>query len=143
MEALRAALRANGVKYRVSKNTLARIAADEVGRPEIKEVINGPCGFVVGVGDPAAAAKALVDHVKGNRVNLKILGGVLQGRVISSTAVVDLANLPSREVLLSRLLGQMNAPITGLVIVLSGPARSLAIVLKRRAEQLECAPVAA
>jgi len=143
MEALRTTLRANGAKYRVGKNTLARIAADEIGRPEIKELVNGPCGFVVSAGDPAAAAKVLVDHVKSTRMTLQILGGALQGRVISSAAVEDLASLPSREVLLARLFGQMNAPVTGLVTVLSGPARGLATVLRRRAEQLEGAPAAA
>ncbi len=134
MNAMRKALRAGGVQYRIAKNSLARIAADEIGRPEIKELIDGPCGYVLADGEPTAASKALVEHVKSTRSVLQIRGAVLDGEVISAERVEQLASLPSRDALLSRLAGQMNAPITGLVTVLSGPVRGLATVLQRHIE---------
>ena len=63
----------------------------------------------------------------------------MDGAVLSSTQVAALAALPPRDQLIAKLLGQMNAPITGLVYVLSGPVRGLAMVLQRRGEQLKAA----
>lgn len=137
MDRLRSALRGNGVKYRIAKNTLARIAADEVGRAEIKDLVDGPCGFVMTDGDPAQAAKTLMDHLRTNRLDMEIRGAVLNDRFLPAADVRSLASLPSRDVLLGRLLGQMNAPVTGLVSVLNGTIRGLAVVLQRHAENLQ------
>ena len=142
MNGLRAALRSHGLRYRVAKNTLVRIAADEIGRPEIKEVVDGPCGFLVTTGEPTVAAKSLIDHIRADRLELAIRGGVLNGQVISEEGVRQLAGLPSRDVLLARLFCQMNAPVTALVTVLSGPVRALATVLQRHIENREGAAVA-
>lgn len=134
--ALRAQLRQVGVEYKVVKNRLAKIAADQAGVPAYKEILEGATGVVFGYGDVVAAAKALDTYVKESRVELTVRKGVMNGAVISSTQVTALAALPPREELVTKLLGQMNAPIAGLVNVLSGSMRGLAIVLQRRAEQL-------
>jgi large subunit ribosomal protein L10 len=134
--ALRAQLRQVGVEYKVVKNRLAKIAADESGVVAYREILEGATGVAFGYGDVVAAAKALDEYVKQSRVELKIRKGVMNGAVISPAQVQALAALPPREELLARLLGQMNAPISGLVTVLSGTIRGLAIVLQRRAEQL-------
>ena len=131
---LRAALRANGVKYRIAKNTLARIAIEEIDQPNIGELIDGPVGYVLWDGDPTVAAKSLVDHVRSERLELEIRGAVLNGEVITAAQVEQLASLPPREVLLAMLLGQLNGPITGLVRVLNGPLQGLATVLQRHIE---------
>ena len=135
MDRLRRSLREKGALYRITKNTLARIAADDAGRPEIKEIVEGPCGYVTTEGDAAVAASALMTTIRAGRFNMTVVGAVLGREVLSVERFETLASLPGRDVLLARLLGQMNGPIAGLVTVLSGPVRGLATVLQRHIEQ--------
>jgi large subunit ribosomal protein L10 len=133
---LRRQLRERGVEYRVVKNRIAGLAATEAGVEPFKEILEGATGVVFGYGDVVAAAKAVDEYIKQTRANLQIRNGVMDGALVSAAQILTLAALPPRDELIARLLGQMNAPITGLVSVLSGPIRGLAIVLQRRAEQL-------
>lgn len=134
--ALRKRLREQNVEYRVVKNRLAAIAAQQAGLTEVKEILEGSSGLVVAYGDPVAAAKILDTYVRETRSRMAIRKGVLDGKLLAETQISALAALPPRNELIAKLLGQMNAPITGLVYVLSGPVRGLAMVLQRRAEQL-------
>lgn len=134
--ALRKQLRDSGVEYRVVKNRIAAIAADQAGVAPFKDILEGSTGIVFGYDDVVAAAKAVSDYVKETRVELKIRNGVMNGEPLSAQQVSVLAALPPKDQLVAKLLGQMNAPITGLVMVLTGPIRGLAVVLQRRAEQL-------
>lgn len=136
---LRKRLRENGVEYKVVKNRIAAIAASQSGIESFKEILDGSTGVVFGYNDVAAAAKAVDEYVKQTRVDLKIRNGVMDGIVISPAQVAALAALPPKDELVARLLGQMNAPISGLVHVLNGTISGLAIVLQRRAEQLGAA----
>ena len=136
---LRRQLRTAGVEYKVVKNRIAAIAADEAGVLPFKEILEGATGIVFGYGDVASAAKALDDYVKQTRVDLKIRNAIMDGSVLTSAQVTALAALPPRDQLLAMLLGQMLAPITGLARVMNGTIGGLAIVLQRRAEQLEAA----
>jgi ribosomal protein L10 len=133
---LRKQLRASGVEYKVVKNRIAAIAAAESGIDSFKDILEGATGVVFGYDDVVAAAKALDEYVKQTRVELKIRKGVMDGAVITPAQVSALAALPPKEQLLAMLLGQLNAPITGLVHVLNGTISGLAVVLQRRAEQL-------
>ncbi len=139
MTELRNRLREQGVEYRVVKNRIASIAAGESGVEAFRDLLEGVTGVVLGYDDPIAAAKAVSDFVRQTRADLKVRKGVMDGALLSEAQVVTLAALPGRDELIARLLGQMNAPISGLVNVLSGPIRGLAIVLQRRAEQLDAA----
>ena len=139
MTELRNRLREQGVEYRVVKNRIASIAAGESGVEAFRDILEGVTGVVLGYDDPIAAAKAVSDFVRQTRADLKVRKGVMDGALLSEAQVVTLAALPGRDELIARLLGQMNAPISGLVNVLSGPIRGLAIVLQRRAEQLDAA----
>ena len=139
MTELRRQLREQGVEYRVVKNRIASIAAGDSGIEVFRDILEGSTGVVLGYDDPVAAAKAVNDYVRQTRADLKVRKGVMDGKLLSESQVVALAALPGKDELLARLLGQMNAPISGLVNVLSGPTRALAIVLQRRAEQLEAA----
>ena len=134
MTGLREELRNNGARFRIIKNTFARIAADEAGKPELKEVMNGPIGFVVSDGDPAGAAKALVKYSGDNGLPVKIVGGMLDSEILTADRIETLAKLPSREELIAKMLGSMNSPISGLVTVMSGPVRALATVLQRHVD---------
>jgi large subunit ribosomal protein L10 len=136
---LRRQLRTAGVEYKVVKNRIAAIAADEAGVLPFKEILEGATGIVFGYGDVASAAKALDDYVKQTRVELKIRNAIMDGSVLTSAQVTALAALPPRDQLLAMLLGQMLAPITGLARVMNGTIGGLAIVLQRRTEQLEAA----
>jgi len=131
MTGLRQELRSSGARFKIVKNTLARLAADEAGRSELKEVMNGPIGFVVTEGDAAAAAKAFVNYAKANELPINIVGGMLDSDVLTADRVGDLAKLPSKDQLIAKMLGSMNSPITGLLMVMSGPVRALATVLQR------------
>ena len=142
MTGLRQELRINGARFKVVKNTFARIAADEAGKPELKDVMNGPIGFVVTEGDPASAAKAFVKYAGDNDLPIKIIGGMLDSDVLTSDRVEALAKLPSKEELIAKMLGSMSSPITGLVMVMSGPVRALATVLQRHVDNQQEGSVA-
>ena len=134
MTELRKRLREQGIEYQVVKNTLTLRAAQELGKEGIGEVMQGPTGLVFGYGDEVSVARGLNTYITSTRSPLVIHGAIMDSRVLSGDQVRSLATLPPREELLSRLLGQMQAPITGLVNVLSGPMRGLVTVLQRAAE---------
>jgi large subunit ribosomal protein L10 len=134
MNLMRRALRNGGIKYRISKNSLASIAADEMGRPEIKELIVGPVGWVYTDSDASAAAKSLVNHIEVERLDMVIHGALMGDQMLSREQVEALARLPGRDQLLAMLFAQMNAPVAGLATVLSGSIRGLATVLQRISE---------
>jgi large subunit ribosomal protein L10 len=136
MQNFRRELRESGSSFRVVKNTLTGIAADNADMSDIREFLEGPTAIVTSGEDPVAPAKATREFVRTSRI-LEVKAGVLEGSLIPASEVERLATLPSREELLGKVVGGLNAPISGLVGVLSGPIRSLAYVLQARASQLE------
>ncbi len=133
---LRRKLREQEVEYKVVKNTLAKIAANQAGLSELTEFLAGPTALASGSGDIVAPAKILFEYSKEHEA-LRIKGGILEGQVIDASKVKVLATLPSREVLLATLFGTLNAPIAGFMNVLNGPMRGLAGVLSAISEQKE------
>lgn len=111
---LRAKLREAGVEYKVVKNTLTRFAVKEVGFEELDEVLNGPTSLALSFDDPVAPAKIISDFAKQNE-NLEIKAGFLDGKVISLDEVKTLANTPSRDTLIAKIMGSLNAPVSNLV----------------------------
>ena len=136
MTELRRALRDKDVEFRVIKNSLALMAADAAGKPEVKEVIEGPTGIAFGYGDATIPAKALTDFIRANRSPLTIRGAELDGQVLDTQQVQQLASLPGRDELVAQLLSRMMSPISGLVYVLNGPIAGLARVLQQHADNL-------
>ena len=130
---LRSALRKAGVEYKVVKNTLTRFAAKENGLEDLDSYLNGPTAMASSE-DAVAPAKILSEFAK-KYDKLEIKVGVVEGKVIDVNGVKALAELPSREVLIARVLGGFNAPITGLVNVLNGNIRGLVVALNAIAEQ--------
>jgi len=131
---LRSELRNAGVEYKVVKNTLTRFAARENGLDGLDEFFNGPTAMASSESDPVAPAKILCEFAKkNNKLELKV--GVVEGRIIDVNGMKALAELPSKEVLLARVLGGLNAPISGLVNVLNGNIRGLVVALNAIAEQ--------
>ena len=136
MNEMRRALQAEGVKFRVIKNSLALLAADASGKPALKEVIEGQTGIAFGDGEPTVPAKALSDYIRRSRSALKILGAEFEGQALNPQQITQLATLPSKDQLVSLLLARMKSPMSGLVNVLNGPLGGLARVLKQHADNL-------
>lgn len=125
---LRRQMRAAGVQYQVLKNTLIHRATDNLGIEGLSGVLNGPTAVAFGLSDAVAPAKVLSEFIKKTK-KMEIKCGVLENKVITPAGVQALADLPPREVLIAKMLGSMNAPITGLVTVLGGTLRSLLYTL--------------
>ena len=113
MTQLRAKARASGVYFRVVKNTLVRRAVADTPFSKLSDKMVGPLAYGIGT-DPVAVAKVLNDFAKGNE-KFVITGGALPGQVMSPKEIAALAALPSRDELLAKLLGTMQAPIAKLV----------------------------
>src|SRR5438067_7742810 len=113
MTQLRAKARASGVYFRVVKNTLVRRAVAETAFAPLADKMVGPLAYGIGT-DPVAVAKVLSDFAKGND-KFVITGGAMPGQMMSAKDIASLAALPSREELIARLLGTMQAPIVKLV----------------------------
>lgn len=133
---LRDQMRKAGVEYKVIKNTMLTRAANELGITGTEEMFQGPTACAFGYADPAAPAKILVDFIKKVK-KTEIKGGMLDGKVVGIDQIKYLADLPSKEVLVAKLLGTMNAPITNFVGVLSGVPRALVCALNAIREQKE------
>jgi len=137
MTILRRSLRELGVEYKVVKNTLARLAAERAGRNDLVSVFEGPVAIAFGYGDIAEPARALTDYINTSKASLSIKGGFLSDRLLTSEEVKTLSTLPSREVLLAKLVGGIQSPITALVSCLTTPIRGVIGVLQARIQQLE------
>jgi large subunit ribosomal protein L10 len=109
-----------GTTYAVVKNTLTRIAAKEAGVEGLDELLAGPSAIAFVTGDPVETAKGLKDFAKANPA-LVIKGGYMDGKVLSAAEINRLADLESREVLLAKLAGAMNASLSQAVYLLAAP----------------------
>lgn len=119
---LRKKLREAGVEYTVVKNTLTRFAANEVGLNELDPVLHGPSALATSATDVVAPAKVLVEFAKDNE-QLEIKAGFVDGKVIDVNEVKVYASIPSKEVLISKMLGSLQAPIGNLVRTLDAVAK--------------------
>lgn len=135
LQAFRTTLRPLRAEARVAKNTLAIRAAANAGVPALEQYLAGPTMLVVSYDDPVAVAKAVGDFARTSRI-LQVRGGLTGTRPVSAEEVAAIATLPSRDVLVGRVVGQLQAPLYGLVGVLSGAIRQFAYVLQARIEQL-------
>jgi large subunit ribosomal protein L10 len=125
---LRARLFKEQVELHVVKNTLALRALKKAGMDGLDEWFKGPTAIAMAKGDALASSRVLTKFVKDHE-KLTIKGGWMDGRKISSSEIKALASLPSREVLLAKMLGSLQAPVRGTVQVLAGPLRKLVYAL--------------
>ena len=133
---LRNKMREAGVEYKVIKNTMVRRAAEKAGIEGLDAILEGPTAVAFGYNDPVAPAKILVDFVAETK-KTQIKGGVLAGKSMDVAEIKYLASLPSKEELLAKMLGSLNAPITGLVMALNGIPRNLVYALNAIKEKKE------
>ena len=136
MTELRRRLRKQGVEYVVIKNTLALRAVNESGL--VGERLKGPTGLVVAK-DPVAAAKVLSDFAKENDKRPAVKGGLFDGRAVDAAQVAKLANMPSRDQMLSQLGGYMQAPMTQFATVMNSLLSNFAGAVEALKAQRESA----
>ena len=134
---LRHTLRDSEIKYRVVKNTLARFAAERAGKNELANLLQGPVAIAFSYGDMTEPARILTEHIRTSKTSLIIKGGFLSDRALTSSDVETLATLPSKEILLGKVLGGMQSPVVTLISCLASPIRGVVGVLQARMKQLE------
>ncbi|MBR3847888.1 MAG: 50S ribosomal protein L10 [Oscillospiraceae bacterium] len=141
---LRADMRKNNVDYRVIKNTLIRFAAKEAGLEGLDDVLNGTTALAISADDVIAPAKVVAEYAKKDENIYNIKAGFIEGKVVSVEEIMQLANLPSKEILLGRLVGGLQGPIFGLALVLKAIADKKAEGAPEEAAEApaEAAPVA-
>ena len=135
-QTLRRGLREGGAEFKVVKMTLARRAAAELELAELDELFLGPTGIAFADGDPVTAAKALKEFAKDNE-SLLIKGGLLGSEFLTPERISELAEIESRDVLLSKIAGVMKAPLANLAGLLAAMPRNLASAMQQLVEKKE------
>ena len=142
---LRKKLRAEGITYKVYKNTLVSRAVEGTEFESLREVLEGPSAFAISTEDATAPARVIAEFAK-KAPKLEIKAGVVEGTYFDAEGMKEISSIPSREILLGRLLGSMQSPIANLARVLNqiaenGGASSAAV--ETAAEEVAEAPVEA
>jgi large subunit ribosomal protein L10 len=128
MTELRRSLAASQTDFKVVKNTLAKIAAKDIGLEDLLPLLEGSTAIAFVKGDPVTAAKGL-DEISRKYPALVLKGGLLTGRVLSAERAAALAHVAPREVLLAQIAGAFQAPLSKLAALLQAPVRSLGYAL--------------
>ncbi len=129
MAELRNAVRKTDAEVIVAKNTLVRIAANEVGVTGLDEHLGGPVALMLAYNDPIASAKALNDYLKGAKKAITMRGGVMGEILVASGDIERIASTPSLEQSLAKVLGGVNAPASRIVGALQGVMRNIAYIV--------------
>jgi large subunit ribosomal protein L10 len=131
--ALRVKMRDAGASFKVSKNSLAKLAIANTNYAGIDDLLNGPVALATSV-DPVAAAKIAVEFAKANP-KLEIVGGAMGSLVLNAEGIAALASMPSLDELRAKLIGLVQAPATKIAQLVSAPAGKLARVFAAYAEK--------
>ena len=131
---LRREFRKNNVEYKVLKNTLIRKAFNDMGITDFDEDLNGPTSVAFGA-DETAAAKVIIEAVKKYQDKVSVKSAYVDGGYVDVKGVQALASMPSKEELLAKMLGSLQAPISNFVGVLSAMPRGLVCALNAIAEK--------
>ena len=135
LQDLRSRLRPFDAEFKIAKNTLTRIAAEQIGIEGLEPTLEGPTALMFAYGDIVAPAKALSDFARASRI-LAVKSAVLGTQVIAANDVEAIATLPSRDELLGKLVNLLASPMARTVGVLSGPARSVVYLANARVDSL-------
>lgn len=133
---MRDELRDSGASMVVAKKTLARLAAKESGVAEIpEEALPGPVAFVFSEEDEVAPAKVIKKWAKAKKDSVSIVGAVFEGKVLDEIQAKAIADIPSREELLAKLVGSLKSPISGFVRSLKSPASGFTNIIRELAQK--------
>lgn len=127
---------ADNATYAVVKNRLTKVAAERAGIEGVDDLLTGPTAIAFVNGDPVEAAKGLKEFAKVNKA-LVIKGGLMDGKALSADQVDKIADLESREVILSRLAGAMQASLSQAASLFQAPLSQAARLVEARRSQLE------
>ncbi len=136
LEEFRRKLRPSSSRYLVAKNSLSRIALKSLGFESLVTTVTGQTGFVVTENDPLAISKILVGYVKDHEA-MKLCGGVIDGEFLTADRLREFSKLPSREVLVGKVVYLIKSPLSGLAGVLSGTIRQLLYALQEISQKKE------
>ncbi len=125
--ALRNKIREAGASYKVIKNTVIKRAAENLGVTGLEAILEGPTAVAYSTNDPVSAAKIVYDFTK-NLGKTEIKGGVYEGKAIDAKTVLNLAQTPSKEESIARIMGSLNSPVSSFV-------RALDAIRKQKEEQ--------
>lgn len=142
LSALRRSLRGTGSEYRVFKNTLVRIAAEQSGIENLEPLLHGPTAVAFVKGDAVEAAKALKDFAKTNP-KLIVKGGLLGGRVLDAAQASALADMPPKKQVLAEIAGLFAAPLSQFASLLAAPPRDVVYAISALIDKQGGEPVAA
>jgi len=131
---MRTAMRKSGVEYRVVKNNLIKLALEKNDITELEEYLKGPTAIAMSTEDVIAPAKILTEYSKKHK-EIQLKAGIVEGKVFSAEELNAIAELPSKEELIAKVVGGMKSPLYGLVNVLNGNIRGLVVALNAIAEQ--------
>ena len=134
--ALRRELRAAGIEYTVVKNTLLRFAVDKCDFNEFDSVLNGTTSLATTEGDPIAPIRIVSEYAKKLNGKFEVKGGFMEGKVLPMDELNEIAQLPGKDALYSKVFGTLLAPITSLAVVLGQ-------ILEQKGGSLESAEPAA
>ena len=133
VNSLRESLKSKGAGFKVVKNTLAKIAANQTGFDSIADLFAGPTAIIYSK-EPVAMAKLVVNFAKADD-NLKIIGGIVDSHVLDEHSIRDLSELPSLNELRGKIVGLLQAPATRVVGVLQATFSSMARVIQAHASK--------
>jgi large subunit ribosomal protein L10 len=134
MADLRNAVRKTDAEIIVAKNTLTKIAANEIGITGLDEFLGGPVALTLAYGDPVATAKALNDFLKGAKKSITVRGGMIGTTRLGGGDLERVASTPSREQSIAKIMGGVNAPASRIVGALNGVMRNIASILAQVGE---------
>lgn len=135
MTELRSRLTDEGLQYRVVKNTLMRRALEGLELPDIERHLEGPIGLVLGSDDPVAPARAVREFAKEHEDRPVVKIGIVERRTVSPEEIQALAELPPRDELLGAIAGSLTAGVAGIVGVLAGLVRDIALIVEEVAQR--------
>ena len=130
IQKLRRELKKEEVEYKVIKKTLINLALKQAKQEVDTSSFIGSSALAFGYQEPVLPAKIIYNFSK-EHLNLKILGGLMENRFLTPEEVIELAKIPSKQELIAKLIGSIQAPVSGLVNVLEGNLRNLLLIFKQ------------
>jgi len=130
IQKLRRELKKEEVEYKVIKKTLINLALKQAKQEVDTSSFIGSSALAFGYQEPVLPAKIIYNFSK-EHLNLKILGGLMENRFLTPEEVIELAKIPSKQELIAKLIGSIQAPVSGLVNVLEGNFRNLLLIFKQ------------
>ena len=134
---LRNELKEKRVEFKIFKNTLMEKASEELNVEDLTKDLIGCTAMAFCSDDGIAPARLLKEYFKNNKIDLKIKSGLIDGRVFSPEKIMEIASLPSKDVLIAQMINGVKSPLYSLVFILQEPLRGLIYTLEAVKKQKE------